>query len=630
MDANNSDDEDVVIQGTALYEHLRNSGYTDFESVTISRSTLEKEEGSSRLMDCVRHVKNVFKKLPVVYFGIIQDDSVSKKQVETILNAKVLLNDHACMINGFVDRYDFKSWRTVLLKCVLFGTIVSYSIYSPFSTQYKSSSSLLGLFVLCCAGYIEYSRARVHRDLSSVISLQNDLFDLCKKGLRILRYGYRMKLSKDKGSRQLYDLTADRLKYLQPITENVVKYLEHASHTYYHVSVILTKLLPADALQEDPLTRFENGSFQMRGEVNYQKLKDLYHTYVLTQSEMLHLLAVSYDSHTWRQSYSRIPEVKLARIVRFLKKYLTVYKDKLSKAVGDYYSFTVQPKEYKYKGPATSRWRDLHMHLYLASNKLEIAYGHVSSILQDIDNNIDENISDEDSVEEKMQRLSAAQKDIANAKDFIEFSTLFLLKSRITDYVGNHSAMNMLTSAASSDLPVIYDSEPEILDEVFEEYIKDEYLKPLSDDSDEIELFNCKKDRALFKNFMAELKDALVDKQKSVAERELKALQRMRGYLANESALEDEANRVPTPPPMPELNKPGISREISRGEENLKEEKQRGSLLAERSPISVLPLPTTKEFSLFLPPPFLKASEETFAGSGENSEDEIVETENGQ
>ena len=629
MDINNSDDEDVVIQGTALYEHLRNSGYTDFESMTISRSTLEKEERSSRLMDCVRLVKNVFKKLPIVYFGIIQDDSVSKKQVETILNAKVLLNDHACTIHGFVDRYDFKSWRTVLLKCVLFGTIVSYSMYTPFSTQYKSSSSLLGLF-LCCAGYVEYSRARVHRDLRSVISLQNDLFDLCRKGLRILRYGYRMKLSKDKGSRQLYDLTADRLRHLQPITENVVKYLEHASHAYYHVSLILTKLLPADALQEDPFTRFENGSFEMRGEVNYQKLKDLYHTYVLTQSEMLHLLAVAYDSHTWRQSYSRIPEVKLARIVRFLKKYLTVYKDKLSKAVDGYYNFTVQPTEYKYKGPAASRWRDLYMHLYLASNKLEIVYGHISSILQDIDNNIDENMSDEGSVEEKMQRLNAAQKDIANAKDFIEFSTLFLLKSRITDCVGNHSNTNMLTSAVNSDLPVVHDSEPEILDEVFEEYIKDEYLKPLTDDSDEIELFNYKKDRALFKNFMAELKDALVDKQKSMSERELKALRRMRRNVANESALEGEANRVPTPPPMPELNEPRINREISKGEENLKEEKQCGSLVAERSPISAMPLPTNKEFSLFLPPPFLKASEETFAGSGENSEDETVETENGQ
>ena len=616
MDVNNSDDEDVVIQGSALYEHLRDSGYTDFESVTVSRSRLDNEERSSKLVDCVRHVKNVFQKLPVVYFGIIQDDSVSKKQVETILNAKVLLNDHACTIHGFVDRYDFKSWRTVLLKSVLFGTIVTYSIYTPFTTQRNSSTSLFGLFLLCCAGYVEYSRARVHRDLRSVISLQNDLFDLCKKGLRILRYGYRMKLSKDKGSRQLYDLTADRLKYLQPITENVVKYLEHASHTYYHVSLILTKLLPADALRDDPLTRFENGSFELRGEVNYQKLKDLYHTYVLTQSEMLHLLAAAYDSHTWRQSYSRIPEAKLARIVRFLKKYLTVYKDELSEAVDDYYSFTVQPTEYKYKGPAASRWRDLYMHLHLASNKLEIAYGHISSILQDIDNNIDENISDEGSAEQKMQRLNAAQKDIANAKDFIEFSTLFLLKSRINNYVGNHSVM--LTSAVNSDLPVVHDSEPEILDEVFEEYIKDEYLKPLSDDSDEIELFYYKKDRALFKNFMAELKDALVDKQKSMSERELKALRRMR---------KNEANRVSTPPPMPELEEPGISREIFRGEEN--EEKQCGSL-AERPPISAMPLPTSKELSLFLPPPFLKASEETFAGSGENSEDEVVETENGQ
>ncbi|XP_054000723.1 uncharacterized protein LOC128888101 isoform X1 [Hylaeus anthracinus] len=651
MDANNVDDEDedIVIQGSALYEHLHNLGYTDFTSVAVLKSTTKNKGRSFRFIDFIHSAKSIFKKLFVVYLRIIQDDTVSKKQVGTILNAKVLLNDHACIIHGCLDKYNCKSWRTMLLKFILLGAVLTSPVYIPFGTRYKSSTNLFILFTLLYVGYIEYTRVYAHRDLKTVVSLQNDLFDLYKKGLKILRYGYKIKLNKRKCSQEFNDLTAGRLKYLQPITENLVKCLEHASRTYYHVSLILTKILPINVFHEDLLTRFEIESFEIRGEINYQKLKNLYHTYILTQSEMLHLLAIAYDNHTWEKSCNKIPELKLAYIIHFLIKYLTVYKNKLSKVIDAYYSFKVEPTLYKYRGSASSQWQDLYMHLYLGSNKLQVAYGHILSIIRDIDDNIYENIPHEDYVENTMLRLNEAMKDIETAKSFVEFSSLFLVKTRNENRTDNYSEMNMLAPVANSDMPVVHDSEPEILDEVFEEYIKDEYLKPLSEECDEILLYNHKRDKSLFKNFMIELKDALVDKQKSMSIRELKALERMQKNVINETNSDDYRYRIPTPPPMPSFDnalsieqqddtikmqsnkspqESKIVKPILESREDSNENDLHGSLAEKTSPILAIPLPISNEFSLIFPPPFLKASEETFTGSGENSEDEVIETNN--
>lgn len=40
-----------------------------------------------------------------------QDDTLSKKQVETILSTKILLNDHGCAIHSIFETYDCNSWR---------------------------------------------------------------------------------------------------------------------------------------------------------------------------------------------------------------------------------------------------------------------------------------------------------------------------------------------------------------------------------------------------------------------------------------------------------------------------------------------------------------------------------------
>lgn len=49
VDNINVEDEDVVIQGTPLYEHLYKLGYMDFESVSIPKSTIKYEEKKSKL-----------------------------------------------------------------------------------------------------------------------------------------------------------------------------------------------------------------------------------------------------------------------------------------------------------------------------------------------------------------------------------------------------------------------------------------------------------------------------------------------------------------------------------------------------------------------------------------------------
>lgn len=302
---------------------------------------------------------------------------------------------------------------------------------------------------------------------------------------------------------------------------------------------------------------------------------------------------------------------------------------------------------YYFSGSTSSQWQDLYIHLYLASNKLQTAYGHILSILQGIDNNINENMTDEELMENIMQKLNVAQKDTETAKSFIEFCNLFLVRNQFMN--PTNSTISTFTPVVDSDIPVVHDSEPQIMDEVFEEYIKDEYFKPLSEENDEIALYNYKKDKSLFKNFMIELKDVLVDKQKSMSERELKALQRMRKNVT-EPISEDGQDNVSTLPQNPSidisveaqeqvtsdqtckkmmLNKlfkePGIVKTMSKSEENSNEDHDSSD--DEISPIFSIPLPENRGFSLFLPPSFLKANEETFVGSGENLEDEIVEIE---
>lgn len=266
-----------------------------------------------------------------------------------------------------------------------------------------------------------------------------------------------------------------------------------------------------------------------------------------------------------------------------------------------------------------------------------------------------------------MQKLSKAFKEIDTAKNLAEFVVLLMTRSRFSDLKSSQPVTDDTMINQNLDLPVIIDSDPEILDEVFEEYIKEEYLNPLNEDTDEYSLEQQKLDKLLAKNFMIELKEALIDKHKSMSERESRALQRIYKNVSRDLASNTEDNKdcqvTPAPPPMPPYylwSTPSSNANSNhknvisiykikndnlsvRKESNESDEKNDFISTLKRKNIfdisstevcknedkeSVAPLPQilletqATRFITRLPPPFLQ--EETFEGSGENSEDEIA------
>ncbi|XP_018406372.1 PREDICTED: uncharacterized protein LOC108782571 [Cyphomyrmex costatus] len=380
---------------------------------------------------------------------------------------------------------------------------------------------------------------------------------------------------------------------------------------------------------------------------------------------MLYLLAIAYDSNTWLKSCQKIPETELARIIHILAKELTVYKIKLSEIINMYRTYKTEPVRYKTQNKA--KWHDPTVQLDLASYKLQLAYNQIFSTFKDIDDRINQNIGfDNETADTLMQNLDKAFKEINTAKSLAEFVVLLMARSGISDLRSSQPIIDETTINQNPDLPVIIDSDPQILDEVFEEYIKEEYLKPLDEDTDEYSLKQQKLDKLLAKNFMSELKEALVDKHKSMSERESRALQRIYKNMSRNSVSNTEDDKeyqvAPVPPPMPSYyiwslssnsnldnrgvisptykirnNSPVHGKSCESGEENeIVRELERQNIFNKSSIeicenrdqklVTSIPqiLLETKamRFITKLPPSFLH--EETFIGSGENSEDEII------
>lgn len=267
-----------------------------------------------------------------------------------------------------------------------------------------------------------------------------------------------------------------------------------------------------------------------------------------------------------------------------------------------------------------------------------------------------------------MQRLDRAFKEIDIAKSLTEFVVLLMARSGLHKSKDDPSVINDITIDQNPNLPVIIDSDPEILDEVFEEYIKDDYLESLHEETDKYSLEQQKLDKLLVKNFMSELKEALVDKHKSMSERESKALQRIYKNISKDSVSTIEDNKscqfIPIPPPMPAYyiwsNPPSninskykkiipSPSKIKNGDLSIQEKIDDSDeandsvrMLKYKNISNVSPTEACKreneesftflpqilletqatQFVTKLPPAFLQ--EETFVGSGENSEDEIV------
>ncbi|XP_011632453.1 uncharacterized protein LOC105424102 [Pogonomyrmex barbatus] len=669
MEVNSIDeeDEDVVIQGGALHEHLSKLGYIDFESMSMPKRTYFEKKHYLNI-DIRNIVKRIYTKLFSLYSWITQEKNISEKQLKVILNADTLLNDHFSVINSFVTKCNNRSKKIMLQELIMTGVVLVSSIYVSLY-RYKIVSALF-ISSICCMGYIKCLRFYANRNLENIILLQNELFVLCKEGLKILQRDYKIKLDSETCLQQFSHFLGEKLQYLESLRDILIKFMKNISCTYYECSLSIAKLLPPDIFNEELFTKFEHNWFKESGEINHQELKKLYHTYLLVQSEMLYLLAIAYDSDTWIYSCQKIPETKLTNIIYILPKKLAMYKVKLSEVINAYRTCKIEPVRYKTRDRI--KWHDPTVQLDLASYKLQLAYNQIFSIFKNIDDCINqENAIDNETADTLMQKLDKAFKEIYTAKNLAEFVVMLIARSRFNDLRSSQSTADSIAINENSDLPIIIDSDPEILDEVFEEYIKEEYLNPSDETMDEYSLEQKKLDKLLAKSFMSELKEALVDKHKSMSERESRALQRLHKDISKNlaSSMEDNANKdyqiIPVPPPMPSYkiwSTPSSDidsdyrkvtspiRKIENNDSSIQEKFNESNEENNVNPVkalkrdiynisfiedcnnqdeeSVTSLPQilletqATRFVTKLPSSFLQ--EETFIGSGENSEDEII------
>ncbi|KAL0109957.1 hypothetical protein PUN28_013535 [Cardiocondyla obscurior] len=667
----NEEDEDIIIQGSALHKHLSELGYTDFESIPVSKENLKQEHyWNIGFKNIIKNAtRKIYTDLFSFYSWIMQEETISKKQLSTILNAETLLNDHFSMINGFKTKCNINSKKIRLQELILSGGVLVSSIYISL-WKYKILSTLFASSAICYVGYIKYLRFYANRNLKNIILLQNELLLMCKDGLKILQRNYKIKSDLETCLQQFSHFLGEKLQHLESLKNTLIKFMENISHLYYKCSLSLAKLLPPNMLSEGLFTEFEDDAFVISDEVDYQALKKLYHIYLLVQSEMLYLLAIAYDSTTWIASCQKIPEIKLSNIINVLVKELVVHRVKLSEVFDAYRTCKTEPVRYKPQDKA--KWCDPTVQLDLASYKLQLAYNQVFSTFKNIEDSINQdNGIDNEIADILMQKLDKAFKEINTARSLAEFVILLMARSKFSELRHGQPIAHDTMINQNSNLPIIIDSDPQILDEVFEEYIKQEYLN--SDENvDEYSLEQRKLDKLLVKNFMAELKEALIDKHKSMSEREFKALQRMYKDASRDSASSNKDDKndqiIPVPPPMPsyyiwstpssktfynlddeKLNSPNyriknnisIRRKSNESDENndfiraLKEKKIFNAPSIEvcenKNEESVASVPQilletqATQFITRLPPPFLY--EETFTGSGENSEEEIVDDE---
>lgn len=670
----NEEDDDIILEGSALHTYLSSLGYADFETTPVIKTQLELQN-KFIYMD-TNIISNIGKKLYGYTMNVkswmTQDCCLSKKQLHTILSAKVLLDDHATAINSYVQNYTAcKPWKRALKNLLFSCIMIAPSIYLMFYKPKNSFSIIIAFYAIYFAGYTNYLETLASKELTQLVLLQNEFYNLCKRGLKILKHGYKVKSNfGNKINHQFHDFIEEKLIYLQPIMENLIKYLEMASQIYHHIISIIKVQLPKDNFEQFVITTFEGNTFRIRGEVNYETLNKLHYTYILAQSELLYLMAVAYNNVKSLPGDS-ISKGNLIYITNKLVEHLTKYKNKLSPYINAYYDYKAKPILNSYKRLATSKWQDIYLHLNLTTNKIQLAYDYIISIINDIDTSTDDasTIIDKEMTEKMMQKVNEAYKHIDTARNFAEFCILLIKKTEHSNSKMNYAAPESCIQHINANLPMVIDKEPEIFDEVFEEYIKEEYLKPLYEEDTEILLEEYKLDKLLIKNFMSELKEALIDKQRSMSQRESKALQRMYKNVINDpSDLESKNTKssIPVPPPMPSFNNDRISihtnnfvsyncnntsmkllntsntgvsykktlnLDSNTNVDNFKVYQNTNNVSAiedfkeDNAVIQTLSLENPKEpiiqFGLNMPPLLQPLNEELFIGSGENSDSDI-------
>ena len=148
------------------------------------------------------------------------------------------------------------------------------------------------------------------------------------------------------------------------------------------------------------------------------------------------------------------------------------------------------------------------MHLDLTSHRLQLAFNEITSILDTIDLYPSDESKNEHLLETISEKMNEAYKQIETAKSFSEFSSLLIAKVQNKPTQKMEKNEDLFPNADKSCKVINIDEEFEIEDEVFEEYIREEYLKPLSEDYKKEFCQNFKINTILKKNFMSELKQA--------------------------------------------------------------------------------------------------------------------------
>lgn len=274
----------------------------------------------------------------------------------------------------------------------------------------------------------------------------------------------------------------------------------------------------------------------------------------------------------------------------------------------------------------------------------------IGCIFEDIDSCSDLGDNDE-LIDSLMQKMNTVYKEIDTARNFAEFNNLLIGKFRNIKIVNNELIQEATMINNVQQLNIVHDTDPLIIDEVFEEYIKEEYLKPLYKENDFDFIERAKLDKILEKNFRSELKEFLIDKYREMSEREALALMRYRKNINTD--FEQEINIVncehnfiiPPAPPLPANNKSSSMDETSRNRPPMP--LPRSINLTQYPKMESTLYPTARrrqryeenvtddeidcheQFSINMSVerirlPAFTTTEETFIGSGENSEIEVI------
>ncbi|XP_046745722.1 uncharacterized protein LOC124410987 [Diprion similis] len=654
------EDEDVVIAGSELHEALSKMGYLDYEVVSVRNDELSSVTEKHTEKACTGIYRGLCKTVLSVCQYLVKDTKALQKQLTSISEARYLLDDHAALIKSLLDSDERIEPRTAygLLSYLKYAAAAVAGYY----LVKHSSNSLtwLATFSALTAARYGYLNWRTNRDLRKLISEQTELYYTYKRSLRILNQFFRINIGAKQSGMKFNDFAPEKLKLLQTVTESTMKSLQIISNLYYRTTLSMFDLLP-DSYRPNidlQIAGLNKDSFVNMGEVTYGSLKQLFYRFVLVQSEMLLTLAHLGHSDLLGVCDEIKRALKMEKIVAQLLKLTEKHRISLAKVVDEFHNYRSVSVEAKYRRSFPgSKWQDLYVRLHLTSHKMQHAYNKLTSVMEDIENHLDRGTNESELLEALQIKLDDVYKDAVKAKDLAELSMLIVARMNQKNYnrkTGNDEMCDVSSGTLRSDIPIVKDTDPEIMDEVFEEYIRENHSDALiNSNMDDYLERSYKLDKMLSSNLMSELKGALIEKQKDTRERELRAMERM-GYIipsesptANDSkqdhlsdsdsetvsissvrysedALEQKEKSIskcatiaPVPPPPPPLP-PGLME--PKFHQPRAEKKADGAESENEGSRCYIPLLPSRPVLL---PSFLSNEEETFIGSGENSDEDL-------